>query len=122
MKIGNSKIIRRSLRETMGNSGNSGNNFSLVSTRIRNRKKLSDIQYKLPDFAQPSLREIGQNYGCIECSRFNRVDETQKYWLFSCSSPQNIFIYLFCSLEYIDETQVIDNTVEDCLFVSPLRV
>ena len=34
MKIGNSKIIRRSLRK------NNGNNFSLVFTRIRNRKKL----------------------------------------------------------------------------------
>ena len=34
MKIDNSKIIRRSLRK------NNGNNFSLVFTRIRNRKKL----------------------------------------------------------------------------------
>ena len=33
MKIGNSNIIRRSLHK------NNGNNFSLVSTRIRNRNK-----------------------------------------------------------------------------------
>ena len=47
--------------------------------------------------------------------RCNNADETQKHWLFSCCSSQNIFIYLLCLLEYIDITQVIDNMVEDCL-------
>ena len=44
-----------------------------------------------------------------------RADETQKHWLFSCTSSQDIFIYLLCLLVYIDINQVIDNTVEDCL-------
>ena len=82
------------------------------------QKEASDIQYKFLHFAQPSLtrlREIGQNYGSIECVRCNRADEIQKRWLFSCASSQNIFIYLLCLLEYINITQVIDNTVEDCL-------
>ena len=112
MKIGNSKIIHRSLRKS------NGNNFSLVSTRIQNRKKAFDIQYKLLHFSQRSfihLREIGQNNGSIECVRCNRADETQKHWLFSCCSSQNMFIYLFYLLNYIDITQVIDNAVEDCL-------
>ena len=81
------------------------------------QKEAFDIQYKFLHFAQPSLnrlREAGQNYGSTECIRCNRADETQKHWLFSCASSQNIFIYLLCLLEYIDITQVIDNTVEDC--------
>ena len=67
------------------------------------------------------LREIGQNYGSIECVRCNRADETQKHWLFSCVSLQNIFIYLLCLLEYINITQVTDNTVEDCLLYHLLQ-
>ena len=50
-----------------------------------------------------------------------RVDETQKHWLFSCSCSQDIFIYLLCLLEYIDIAQVIDNTVEDCLLYHLLQ-
>ena len=41
-----------------------------------------DIQYKSLHFAQPSLtrlREIGQNYGSIECVRCNRAVETHKH-------------------------------------------
>ena len=67
---------------------------------------------------EPSLthiKEIGKNYERIECVRCNRADEKQKLWFFSCSSSQSIFIQLLCLLEYVDITQVIDNTVEDCL-------
>ena len=77
-----------------------------------------DIQYKFLHFAQPSLtrlRETGQNYGSIECVSCNRADETHKNWFFSCTSSQNIFIYLLYLLEYVDITQVSDNTVKDCL-------
>ena len=103
MKIFNSKSIRRNLLKS------SGNNFSLVSTRIllQKQKEASDIQYKFLHFAQPSLtrlREIGQNCGSVECTRCNRVDETQKHWI----------LYELLH-EYIDITQVIDNTVGDCL-------
>ena len=76
-----------------------------------------DIRYKFLHFAYPSLthlKEIGQNHRSIECVRCNRADETQKHWLFSCSSLQNMFIYP-CLLECIAISQVIDNTVEDFL-------
>ena len=82
------------------------------------QKEAFDIQYKFLRFVEPSLthiREIGKKYGRIECVRCNRTDEKQKPWFFSCSSSQSIFIQLLCLLEYVDITQVIDNTVEDCL-------
>ena len=66
------------------------------------QKEAFDIQYKFQHFAQPSLIGLGvtgENYGSIECVRCNREDETQKHWLFSCSSSQNIFIlpeYIVC--------------------------
>ena len=82
------------------------------------QKEAFEIQYKFLHFAQSaltSLREIDQNYGSIECIRCKRVDEARKHWLFSCAfSSQNIFVYLLSLLEYIDITQVIDNTVENC--------
>ena len=81
-------------------------------------KAIFDIQYKLLHFAQPSstcLREVGQNYGSVECVRCNKVYETQKHWLFSYSSSQNTFMYLLFLLEYTDITQVIDGMVEECL-------
>ena len=59
------------------------------------QKEAFDFQYKFLNFAQPfltRLREIGQNYGSIECVRCIRADETHKHWLFSCASSQNIFI------------------------------
>ena len=54
----------------------------------------------------------------MECARCNRADETQKIWIFSCSSSQSIFIYLPCLLEiywYNSLIYLIDNTVGDCL-------
>ena len=87
-------------------------------------KEFFGIQHKLLHFAQPSLtrlREVGQNYGSIECLRFNKADETKKRWIFSCASSQNIFIYLLCLLEYIDITQFIDNIEEDCLLYHLLQ-
>ena len=88
------------------------------------QKEAFGVQYKFVHFVQPfltRLREIGQNYGSIECVRCNRADETQKHWLFSCVSLQNIFIYLLCLLEYINTTQVIDDTVEDGLLYHLLQ-
>ena len=60
------------------------------------QKEAFEIQYKSLHFAQPSLtrfREIGQNYGSIECFRCNRAVETHKRWMFSCPSPQNIYTF-----------------------------
>ena len=112
MKICSSKFIRRS------SSKSSGSNFFLSLYKNTKQKETFDIQYKFLHFVQPSLTrfgEIWQNFESRECERCNRPAEAQKHWLFSCSYSQNVFIYLLCLLEYIDITQVIDNTVEDFL-------
>ena len=98
MKIGNSNITRRSLLKSNKNI------FSLVSVRIRNRKKLLKFYINSKQPSLSCLRKIGQNHGIIECVSCNRADEAQNYWFFSCASSQNIFIYLLCLLEYIDIT------------------
>ena len=70
----------------------------------KKQKETFDIQYKLLNFALPPLtclRETGQNYGSMECVRCNRADETQRHCFFSCTSSQNIFIYLLCLFKYI---------------------
>ena len=112
MKISNSKNHTQKLTQKQWEQ------LSLSLYKNTKQKEIFDIQYKFLQFAQHSstrLREIGQNCGSIECARCNRADETQKHWLFSCSSSRNIFIYLLCLLAYIDATQFIDKTVEDCL-------
>ena len=89
------------------------------------QREAFDIRYKFLHFAQPSaikLREIGQNYGNIACKRCGYAEETQRHWLFYCPSSQNIFIYLLNLLEYIDITQVIDNTIQDCLLLPLLEL
>ena len=79
------------------------------------QKDTFGMQYKLLILCT-TLRSLfkrnKKNYERIECVRSNRADEKKKHWLFSWYSSQNIFIYLLCLLEYIDITQVIDNTVE----------
>ena len=68
--------------------------------------------------AQPSatkLKERGQIHRSADCKRCRRAEETKKHWLFYYPSSQNLFIYLLNLLEDIDITQVIDNTIQDCL-------
>ena len=112
MKISSSKNYTQKLTQKQWEQ------LSFILYKYTKQKEVFDIQYKFLHFAQRSstrLREIGQNYGRIECARCNRADETQKNWLFSCSSSRNIFINLLCLLAYIDATQFINKTVEDCL-------
>ena len=55
------------------------------------QREAFNIYYKFLHFTQTSLthlREIGQNYGSMECARCNKADEYI-----------NIFIYLLCLLE-----------------------
>ena len=57
------------------------------------QKEAFDNHYKFLHFGQPSLtrlRKMAQNYESIECVRCNRADETQKHWLFSCSSSDKV--------------------------------
>ena len=97
--------------------------FFLSLYKTTKQKEAFDIQYKFLHFAQPSLtrlREIGQNYGSIEYFRCTRADVIQKHWLLSCTSSQDIFIYLFL-FPRIYWYRYIDNTVEDCLLYHLLQ-